>query len=244
MKVSEILTKTYEKFEPIYKRVRPGYIGIILGLIGYITIIIAMSLYHLVEPINFFSHWTSNLGAPVTFSGLPTNGSNIVFIIGLCSMSVLGFIFIVYLSIEMNEEEQKYIWLINIAAIFGLISVIGSFGVAIFDMMSIVIVHAIFAFLFFLGSCLSMLIFSVSMFFNLKISRKQAIFGIIIAGIGVAFFLSLVPFIHFLGEPFTIEMAGCPELTLTRFLEWIYLLGVFFWFIVTGVYFLKDREER
>ena len=241
MALTDSIKNLAEKLDPIYDKISGGLIGIIATIVGVITILGASLLFYSVEPFTFYTHWISNLGGVVTNGGQFPNGSNIVFAIGLITVGILAIPFMLYVAKVILDGEQKYSILVVIFVLFGIITLLGIVGVALFDMKSQPILHVVFAALFFLGSFLMVLIYSISLFFNSKISWLHGAFSLAIATVSAIFLLTLVPHIAQGGDIAALIVSTGPELSVSRFWEWMFLFAIFSWLFETGVLMLKQQ---
>lgn len=236
------ILKKIEEFDFLYKKIKGGYYGIFTAIAGITTILIASILYFLAEPFNFFSHWISNLGGKFTNLGQSPNGSNIVFSIGLIITALLALPFIVDLASKLLNKNQKFPWLVICAVVASVITFIGLVSLALFDMKSHLYTHAFASTIFFISAALTMFIFSLAMFFNAKISWKQAIVGIITSGVALFFLLTFIPHLGQSGGIINLIGSTSPKLALSRFFEWMFLFSFLFWLIETGLFSLKRLE--
>ena len=239
MAITELIKKIDEKFQPLYEKVKGGYFGVLSAIAGVISISIASILFYSVEPFTFFTHWISNLGGIVTNSGEYPNGAFIVFSIGLFIIAILAIPFVVNLASKMLSDEQRFPWLVHLAVLAGIATLIGIIGVALFDMKGQLYLHTYSSMLFFIGAALMMFLFSLAMLFNSKISWKQASVGLITSGVSLVFLLTFIPHLGPSGDIISILAAAGEELALTRFFEWMFLFSYFTWSIETGLFSLK-----
>ena len=236
-----IIKKLGEKFEPLFAKIKGGYFGIIITIIGITTIVTCTILFSLSEPITFLTHWISDLGGVTTNSGASPNGSNIVFSVGLLIVVVFAIPFMIYLANYLLERNQKLPFLVSISFIFSIITLIGIVGVTIVDIKTNATIHTYFATLFFIGGMLLMFFFSLSMLFNSDISNKQALFGIICSIVPLSFLTSFTPFLLAGENIMDLVISTDPSLALSRFLEWMYAFILFAWFLEVSIYMLKNR---
>ncbi|MHA1378564.1 MAG: hypothetical protein ACTSRG_09300 [Candidatus Helarchaeota archaeon] len=241
MDIKGLVEKTVESFDPLYKKVKGGYISIAVAIIGIITLSICSMLYSAVEPFTIYSHWVSNLGGARTNWGLSPNGSNIVFSVGMITLSILAVPAVIYLLKIILAGYQKFEWLPIIAAISGIYCLLGIVGVAIFDMKSSIMLHVIFAAIFFIGGALMIFLFSITILYDAEISNIYGILGTLMSGVGLLFLLSLVPYLIQGNDPFFLIGSVSPSLAFTRFWEWMYVFSMFAWFIMIGILALKHE---
>ena len=223
-----------EKFDKVYEKIPGYYFGILIGLIGAITIGISAILFSTAEQFTFFSHWISNLGGATTQSGISPNGSNVVFGVGLVSAAVCAIFFLVYAIKLLKPGNEKTIWLLYLDLMTGLITILGIIIVAFFDMIDWLAIHGVGATMFFMGGMLMVLFFTLTMLFNSEIQRIQAIPGLIVSGIFLMFLVTFLP--HLLGGIDLIALLGdtSPTYGWTRFWEWMVLFAILSWFFIMG----------
>ena len=238
MGLKEFLEKIVEVFDPIFDKINAGYLGILVAITGGATISIASILFRMVEPFTIFSHWISNLGGAWTNWGLSPNGSNIVFSIGLIILCIFVIPFIVYL-VKIFVSRDLNSFLIFLALGSGLITLIGLFGVALFDMKSQPIIHVLSAIAFFIGGLFLVFFFSLTMFTDIEISRLHPTLGIIVVGIGFVFLLPFVPLLLQGADLVSLIVSTDPGMGFSRFWEWIYVFALFAWIFDMGIYTLK-----
>ena len=186
----DLTLKITKKLEPVYKRIHGGYFGIFTAIIGMLTVIVASILFYSVEPFTIYSHWISNLGGVETNSGKAPNGSNLIFSIGLIAMSVTTIIFVLYLdNLLLLSKNQKFPRIVICSLIFGVLSLIGNVGVALFDLKSQPMLHSYSAIILFVSMIFMILFFSISMFFNKDVSKIQTFIGLIVISITLILFV-------------------------------------------------------
>lgn len=241
MRFTDIIRKLNEKFEPLFNKLQAGYFGILLAGAGLITIFTCIILFSMSEPVSFFTHWLSDLGGIVTNSGGSPNGSNIVFSLGLISMTIIAIPFMISLANFLISKDQKLQILVSLAFIFSIITLIGIVGVSFIDIKTDPYIHTLFATLFFFGGMAIMFFFSLAMLFNSDISWKQGLIGIICASVPVLFLSTFTPFLLRGENIFDLVISVDPALALTRFLEWMYFFALVFWFLEVGVYLIKNK---
>jgi len=230
-----------ETLNPIYKKIPGGIFGILVTISGNIALSIAAALFYTVEPFTFFTHWVSNLGGAVTNSGFPPNSSNIVFTIGLVILAVFAAIFVVYLVKILLSGDQNHGWLVICMIATGVTTLIGLLTVAFFDMKSQPVIHTYGGVVFFISATLMILFFSLSIFSNSEFPRLLGLFSLIIAAIQLVFLLTFIPHLLAGEDLVSIVISTAPEMGLTRFCEWIFIIALFTWFAVTGAYSLKKK---
>ncbi len=238
MGLKDFLEKITEFFDPIFDRMNTGYFGILVAITGVATISIASILYAMVEPFTIFSHWISNLGGAWTNLYQSPNGSNIVFSIGLIILCIFVIPFIVYL-VKIFVSRDLNSPLIFFALGSGLITLIGLLGVAFFDMKSQPLIHTLSAVAFFIGGLFMVFFFSLTMFFDTKISSIHPLFGIIVVGVGFIFLLPFVPLLLQGADLVSLIVSTEPRMAFSRFWEWMYVFALFAWIFDMGVFTLK-----
>jgi len=231
-------------FDSVFQRVKGGYFGILTALSGTLTISISAILYLFAEPFTIFSRYISNLGAPFTPLGFSTNGSNLVFTLGLIITGFFAFLFFIFLYRFLKQGLKKNKWIMPISHFLALTSVLGLWIVAIFDYQTNIIGHAVGATMFFFGGFLTVLTFGVTILLNSEISKNQFIAGLIVAVAFFMFILNLMP--HAMNPESNIVFilqSMDPEIAMVRFWEWMILLTLLFWFFEMGLYTLYYEKK-
>jgi len=241
--MSKILDKVYEK-------VRGSYWALLGGVVGLLVILIASILHSLTEPISFFTHFVSHLG-------WGPNGSEPVFRMGIIILGCLMAPYILYLNrhlrVEKGEEHYTLRKLISILAfISAIISLIGIFMISIWGNINQqgFFLHLVGAVLFFVMAMGFMLFYTILMIFNKKWSKIQLVCTLVIIFFGIAMMVSAIPLINSIdlegltGSINEILAAILPYTTWLTFFEWLYILGVCVWFIITGIFTLRIELDR
>ena len=238
----DLTLKITKKFEPLYKKIHGGYFGIFTAIFGLLTVVIASILFYAVEPFTIYSHWISNLGGAVTNSGKIPNSSNVVFSIGLIAMGSISAIFVLYLgNLLLSSKNQKFPRLVVCFLIFGVLSLVGTVGVALFDMKSQPLFHVYFATILFISLTFMILFFSLSILFNKDFSKIQTFLGFLTIIITMILFISFLPLI-LKGKDLTMLMLSTSsELSMTRFWEWMSFFAFLTWFFELGFYTLMFK---
>ena len=223
-----------EKFDKIYEKVPGYYFGILIGLVGAITIGISAILFSTAEQFTFFSHWISNLGGATTQAGISPNGSNVVFGVGLVSASICAILFIVYVMKLLKPGNEKTIWLLYLDLIAGIVTIVGIIIVAFFDMINMLAIHGVGAVLFFMGGMLMVFFFTLTLLLNSEIPWTHSIPGFIVSGVFLIFLVTFLP--HLIGGIDLIALLGdtSPTYGWTRFWEWMVLFAILSWFFIMG----------
>jgi len=225
-----------EKFDKVYDKIPGYYFGILIGLIGAITIVISAILFSTVEQITFFTHWISNLGgATVAFDERPPNGSNVVFGIGLVSAAICAIFFLIYALRILIPGNEKTKWMLHLDLITGLIAIIGIIIVSFFDMINWLAIHGIGAAMFFIGGMFMVLFFTLTILLNSEIPWIQAIPGFIVSGVFLIFLITFLP--HLLSGVELISLLADTSNSVynwTRFWEWMVLFAILSWFFIMG----------
>jgi len=223
-----------EKFDKVYEKIPGYYFGILIGLIGAITIGISAILFSTAEQFTLFSHWISNLGGATTQSGISPNGSNVVFGIGLVIAALLAIVFLVYAMKLLKPGNEKTIWLLYLDLLTGVVTIVGIIIVAFFDMIAWLAIHGVGAVMFFMGGMLMVLFFTITLILNTEIPWKHSIPGFIVSGVFLIFLITFLP--HLLGGIDLIALLGDTSLTYgwTRFWEWMVLFAILSWFFIMG----------
>ncbi len=241
--MSKILDKVYEKV--------PGsYWALMGGVVGLAVILIASILYSLTEPISFFTHFVSHLG-------WGPNGSEPIFRIGIAALGILMAPYILYLNRLLKVEKGEDHYLIRkiihvLAFISAIISLIGLWMVSIWGNINQegFFLHLVGAVIFFIMAMGFMLFYSFLMVFNKKWSKIQLVCTLVVIFFGVAMMISAFPLINNIdleslsGDINDILAAIIPYTTWLTFFEWLYILGVCVWFIITGLFTLKIEREK
>ncbi len=233
-----------------YERIPRSYWAIISGLFGFIFIITALLLHSISEPISFFTHWVSHLG-------WGPNGAELVFKVGLIILGCLitpYFIFLYrYLRGLEGGENKKLINKSTQGAIFASgVALIALIITALFGNINQngFYLHLIGAVTYFMTGMIAMVLFTLSMFLSKKYSKIQVIWTIITLGIFIAMLISAIPLIstYSITDLLMINEAVLDKISpLTRwltFFEWQLVFSTFIWFIITGVYTLKQIDLK
>ena len=161
--------------------------------------------------------------------------------VGLIITGILSVPSIMYLTKLLLSGEQKAPWLINCAIFAGTAALIGLLLIAFFDIKSQPIIHTISAMIFFFGAVYMIFFFSLSIFFNSKISWTQGLFSLIIAGVGLIFLLTLLALLMQGMDPVSIVVDTSPRSAEARFWEWMFIFAFFAWFLEIGIYTLRQE---
>ena len=231
-----------EKFDKVFEKIPGYYFGMLIGLIGAITVGISAILFSLSEPFNFFTHWISNLGGATTQAGTSPNGSNIVFGIGLVTAAINAIFFLVYVIQVLKSGNEKTMWLVYLDVLSALITIIGIVIVSFFDMITILVVHAVGATMFFIGGMLMVLFFTLTIILNTEIPWSYSIPGFIVTGVFLVFLITFVPYL-LMGVPLLDLLADITaQYAWTRFWEWMVLFAILSWFFIMG--YLTYKIEK
>ena len=231
-----------EKFDKVFEKIPGYYFGILIGVIGAITIGISATLFSLSEPFNFFTHWISNLGGATTQAGTSPNGSNIIFGVGLTSAAIVAIFFLVYAMQLLKPGNEKTLWLLYLDVLAGMITIIGIIIVSFFDMITILAVHAVGATMFFIGGMLMVLFFTLTILLNTEIPWSYSIPGFIVSGVFLIFLITFVPYLLTGVQLLDLLADISAQYAWTRFWEWMVLFAILSWFFVMG--YLTYKIEK
>ena len=223
-----------EKFDKVYEKIPGYYFGVIIGLLGTVTIVISAILFSTAEQFNFFSHWISNLGGATTQSGISPNGSNVVFGVGLVITAIFAIFFLVYAIKLLKPGNERTVWLLYLDILTGLITIIGIIIVAFFDMINMLLIHGVGAIMFFMGGMFMVLFFSLTMVLNSEIPWTHSIPGFIASGVFLIFLITFLPPLLSGIEILTLLSDTSPIFAWTRFWEWMVLFAILAWFFIMG----------
>ncbi|MHA1438224.1 MAG: hypothetical protein ACTSPD_11655 [Promethearchaeota archaeon] len=224
-----------EKLETFFKKVNGGYFGILTSISGTITIVIAVILYSISIPISLQLHWISHLGAG-------PNGAQYIFTIGLIITAIFAIPFLLqlFLLLRENTDKHKLMWVCTF--IIAMIAIAGLIINAIFNMRDNPNLHVTGSTTFFFGGFFMIILCSLLMFFHPEFPKSQALIGIIVSGFFAAFLISFLPLMV---DPninlMELLTTSDPIAGTTRFLEWLVLFAILFWFLEIGIYLIKKK---
>ncbi|MFX1302068.1 MAG: DUF998 domain-containing protein [Promethearchaeota archaeon] len=207
-----------EKVDKIYEKVHTSYFAFIGLIIFFIGLIPAM----IVHPgFNFFVTHVSYLGGP-------TNSLYIFF--NVCWFITAIFIILFLLGFTRFLQEKgigvKKAW---IAFAFGVLSVIGIMGMAIFNTEEAFNLHYIFELIFFFMGILYLFSYFYIEWKSPEFSKIQSIFNLI-----VVFFFILYLILLIVNRVLHDVLPEAQTLT-----EWLFLFANLFWFFENGILVLK-----
>ena len=208
-----------EKFDKVYERFHASYfafIGVALFIVGIIPAI----LVH--DNFSFTNKFISDLSVPA-WNDMAGFFSVLWFIAG-----VFMILFIVGFTKHLREKGASAKGT-GIACIFGVLSSIGIFMLALFNTKDFDLLHNIAQYVFFFPGILYLFGYAYLEKEITGFPLWQVLFNIIVA---FFFFLYLVLFIINLAEPTILLEARSVS-------EWLFLFANLIWFVETGVFILK-----
>lgn len=233
----------------LYEKVPASYWAIIGGIFGLVVISIASLLHSLTEPISFFTHFVSHLG-------WGPNGSEPIFRIGIAALGILMAPYILYLNrllkVEKGEDHYLIRKIIHILAfVNAIISLIGLWMVSIWGNINQegFFLHLVGAVVFFIMAMGFILFYTILMIFNKKWSKIQFVCTLTIIFFGIAMMVSALPLINSLdlesltGSTNEMLVTILPYTTWLTFFEWLYILDICVWFLISGLFTLKTERE-
>jgi hypothetical membrane protein len=208
----EKLDKIYEKFHTSYF----AFIGVVLFLVGLIPAILVHNNF------SFMSKFISDLSVPA-WNEMAGFFSTFWFITGVFMiLFILGFTRYLQEQGASNKET-------NIACIFGVLSSVGIFMLALFNTRDFELLHDIAQYIFFFPGILYLISYAYIEKKFTDFPLWQVLFNLVIA---FFFLLYLILFIINTTDPTSLLEAKVVA-------EWLFLFANLIWFIETGVFILK-----
>ena len=228
-------------FTDLFKIIPAEYFALASGIIGSLTFILSFILYSLGEPINFFTHYISNLG-------VGPHGSGIVFGIGMGLTVVLMVPFIYALKLWLWSKSKIINAIFIVSYSFGLISFTSFIIVLFYDMENAAVIHDISAAVFFFTTVLMTLFLTIVMELEGKISTIQWICTTNLLVISIIFLplyfrtiITMYPLEMLTLDDWVIMMSSLdPKMDGVRYFEWIGAIFAIIWIIQTGFHYRKN----
>ncbi|MFX0004081.1 MAG: DUF998 domain-containing protein [Candidatus Hodarchaeota archaeon] len=208
----EKLEKVFDKFHASYF----GIIGVVIFLVGAISAMVVHPSF------NFIDVFISDLAVP------GDNALAIFFVICWVITGVFMIMFILGFTRELQKKGASTMGT-GIACILGLISSIGLFLIAIFNVRDFYLMHSIAQYVFFFPGILYLFSYAYIEYKLSDFPLWQALLNVIVA---FFFLLYLILFIINRVEPTLLVEAKAIA-------EWLFLFANLFWFVETGIFILK-----
>ena len=231
-------------FTGLFKIIPAEYFALASGLIGSGTFILSFILYSTNEPINFFTHYISNLG-------VGPHGSGIVFGIGMgiSIASMIPFIYALKLWLWSDSKVTNAIFIASF--IFGITSFASFIIVLFYDMKSALMIHDISAAVFFVSTVLMTLFLTIVMELEGKISTIQWICTtnlLVIAIIFLPWYFRTIFYMYPLRklsfDDWVVMMGSLdPKMDGVRYFEWIGAIFAIIWVIQTGFHYRRNSGQ-
>ena len=212
-----------------------GKVGIYFAIVCTLPIILSCILYYISDPFPIMGIWVSNLGVGSSISAY-------LFNIGLCISGILFFVFSVLFSIWFIPHKQIDRWIVRIAQIFNILSVVGIFILTTHNMVSNLPVHSIGSYMFFIGAATYTTGIGLALNHNHQASLMHRIITIVL----LVVFLSVTPIILLSVPPTdwpTVLGNMSSQLNLARLMEWI-ALGMFYIWLIYTIYQVKKLNNE
>ena len=229
----------------MFKIIPAEYFALASGIIGSCTFILSFILYSLGEPINIFTHYISSLG-------VGSHGSGIVFAIGMTITLVcmIPFIYALKLWLWSDSKITNVIFIGSLS--FGALAFASFIIILIYDMENALMIHDIFAAIFFISTVFTALLMTIVMELEGKITTIQWICTtnlVVIAIIFIPWYFRTIFYMYPL-EKMTFEdwviMMGSldPKMDGVRYFEWIGAIFAIIWIIQTGFHYRHNSGHH
>ncbi len=202
-------------------------------------------LYSLGEPINFFTHYISNLG-------VGPHGSGIVFGIGMGITIVLMVPFIYALKIWLWSESKITNAIFVGSLSFGVMSFTSFIIVLFYNMEDALMIHDVSAAVFLISTVLMALLLTITMELEGKISTIQWVSTtnlLVIAIIFLPWYIRTIyymyPLMNLSFDDWVIMMGSLdPKMDGVRYFEWIGMIFTIIWIIQTGFHYRRNSKRK
>jgi len=229
----------------LFKIIPAEYFALASGIIGTLTFIISFILYSLGEPINFFTHYISNLG-------VGPHGSGIVFGIGMGTTIILIVPFIYALKLWLWSESKITNAIFISSFILGVISFTSFIIVLFYDMENAAVIHDISAAIFFFTTVSMTLFLTIVMELEGKISTIQwvcttnlLVLSIIFLPWYIRTIYYMYPLMNLSLDDWVIMMGSLdPKMDGVRYFEWIGMIFTIIWIIQTGFHYRRNSSSN
>ena len=208
-----------EKLDKIFEKVHASYFGII-GVVVFLVGLIPAMLIH--TGFNFIDVFISDLAVP------GENDLAIFFVICWVITGLLMILFILGFTRYLQEKGASTKGT-GITCILGLISAIGLFLIALFNVRDFYIMHSLAQYIFFFPGIIYLFGYAYLEYKLTEFPLWQALMNILVA---FFFLLYLILFIINRVEPTLLVEAKAIS-------EWLFLFSNLFWFVETGAFILK-----
>ncbi len=246
----------FAKEGKFFQRFPGGYFAIFGGLFFTGTLIVAIYLHSIDDPISWFRHFVSNLG-------IGHNGSPIAFSAGLLVIAACLYPLVFHSSqlLWMDASAPRAKWnnrLVLLAFLISMFAIPGMIIIAFFSMAPETILgHAIGAILFFGGTMMYGGLYWICIELHKDATRLLRICTAIVFGFFIAFMGALVnlmlqypnEFAAFLADPMAAITAMLGNTTDTklgwiRFFEWCLILSMVAWNFCLGVFSVQIARQK
>ena len=232
-------------FTGLFKIIPAEYFALASGIIGTLTFIISFILYSLGEPINFFTHYISNLG-------VGPHGSGIVFGIGMGTTIILILPFLYALKLWLWSESKITNAIFISSFILGIISFTSFIIVLFYDMENAAVIHDISAAIFFFTTVSMTLFLTIVMELEGKISTIQwvcttnlLVLSIIFLPWYIRTIFYMYPLMDLSFDDWVIMMGSLdPKMDGVRYFEWIGVIFTIIWVIQTGFHYRRNSSQK
>ena len=232
-------------FSGLFKIIPAEFFALASGIIGTLTFIISFILYSLGEPINFFTHYISNLG-------VGPHGSGIVFGIGMGTTIILILPFLYALKLWLWSESKITNAIFISSFILGIISFTSFIIVLFYDMENAAVIHDISAAIFFFTTVSMTLFLTIVMELEGKISTIQwvcttnlLVLSIIFLPWYIRTIFYMYPLMDLSFDDWVIMMGSLdPKMDGVRYFEWIGVIFTIIWVIQTGFHYRRNSSQK
>lgn len=212
-----------EKLDKIFEKVHASYFGI-FGVVIFLIGVIPAMLVH--TGFNFIEVFISDLAVP------PPGGNDLAIFFVICWV-ITGLFMIIFILgfTKYLQEKGASKKSTGITCILGLVSAIGLFLIALFNVRDFYVMHTLAQYIFFFPGIIYLFGYAYIEYKLEDFPLWQALLNILVA---FFFLLYLILFIINRVEPTLLEEAKAIS-------EWLFLFGNLFWFVETGVFILKNK---
>src|SRR5271157_2456174 len=246
----------FQKESKVFHKIPGGYFAIVGGFIFIALLLVAIVLYSLTVPINWFNQFVSNLG-------IGPNGSAIAFSIGTFIIAVCLYPLVLHAGqlLWMTPDQNRAKLnnrMVIIAFILAMFAIPGLILVAFFNMgPATILVHGIGATLFFVGTALYGGLFWLCIEIHKDSTFLLRICTLAVLGFFICFMGAVVILVAqnpsematFLASPssYIIRILGDvtdTRLAWIRFFEWWFILAMVAWNLYLGYHAVKMAQKR